>query len=153
VGLTTQGSPAPTRADVRVTGRRATAAVIDMVLVAVFFFLLAKQAGTADTSGSNISVRLDGAPAVVWAVSVFLYYFLLEALTGQTLGKLLLGLHIVRAEDGRRPSPGAILARNVLRIIDGLPVFYGLGMLVVLITPERQRIGDLAARTVVTRVR
>ena len=135
------------------TGRRTVAAFVDIVLVALSFFVTAELAGTADLGGAdgNISIELHDTPAVLWAAGVFLYYFLTEALASQTLGKALLGLQVVRMADGAQPSPGRIAARNVLRVIDGLPFFYGLGMLVVLVSPQRQRIGDLAGRTVITR--
>ena len=37
------------------------------------------------------------------------------------------GVRIV-ARDGGVPSAGALLARNVFRLIDSLPVFYGVGL-------------------------
>jgi uncharacterized RDD family membrane protein YckC len=136
----------------RVTGRRCAAGFLDVLVLGAFFFVLAALVGTADTDGGDgrTEIRLDGAPALLWLAIVFLYYFLSEALTSRTLGKALLGLQVVRA-DGGRPGPGAIAGRTALRVVDVLPLFYGLGLLVVLVTPTRQRIGDLAARTIVTR--
>ena len=87
----------------------------------------------------------------MWFVVVMAYYFVTELVWARTPGKALLGLHVVRDGDGAKPGAGAIAGRTLLRIVDAFPILYGLGLLVVLVTPTRQRIGDLAARTLVTR--
>jgi len=76
------------------------------------------------------------------------YFFLAESLTGQTAGKALFGLRVVRL-DGGRLDVRAVATRNVLLIVDG---FFGylVGTLFVICTKHRQRLGDLAAGTVVT---
>lgn len=78
------------------------------------------------------------------------YYFLCESLTGQTLGKRITGLRVVRI-DGRPLTPSAVAGRTVLRLIDQLAG--GLvGMLTMILSGgRRQRLGDLAARTAVAR--
>ena len=52
------------------------------------------------------------------------------------------------ARDGRSASSGAILLRNIFRLIDSLPSFYVLGILVCLFNRQHLRIGDMAAGTV-----
>jgi uncharacterized RDD family membrane protein YckC len=131
----------------RVTGRRIAAGFLDLIPPVALFFLLATTVGTANTSDGNAQFHLDGWPALLWFVAVLGYYFVCELLWARTPGKALLGLRVVRADDGGRPGAGAIVARTLLRLIDGLPFFYGLGLLVVLVSQDRQRIGDLAART------
>ncbi|WCB96904.1 hypothetical protein DSM104299_05674 [Baekduia alba] len=61
----------------------------------------------------------------------------------------MLGLRVVRADDGGKPTARAILVRNTLRLVDGLPILYLVGFITMLATPTRQRVGDLAASTVV----
>jgi uncharacterized RDD family membrane protein YckC len=81
----------------------------------------------------------------VWALLALAYYYIPEALSGQTPGKRLLSLRVT-GTDGRKPSPAAIVARTVLRIVDFLPAFYLFGLVVILCSGQRrQRIGDLAA--------
>ena len=46
-----------------------------------------------------------------------LHTTLSEMLAARTLGKMALGLRVV-ALDGTRPTPGALLTRNLLRVID-----------------------------------
>jgi len=78
----------------------------------------------------------------------FLYHPILElAMNGRTPGKRMAGVRIV-AKDGRSASSGAILLRNVFRLIDSLPMFYVLGILVCLLNKQHLRIGDMAAGTV-----
>jgi uncharacterized RDD family membrane protein YckC len=75
-----------------------------------------------------------------------LYTWLCEAFFTRTIGKMLFGLRVVSL-DGSRPSPGALFARNALRLVD--VTMLAVPMVLVLLTPLRQRIGDIAARTVV----
>ena len=76
-----------------------------------------------------------------------LYHWVLEAGTrGSTPGKRMSGVRIA-ARDGSAPSAGALLVRNVFRLIDSLPLAYGVGLLAVMLTEEHVRIGDLAAGT------
>jgi uncharacterized RDD family membrane protein YckC len=77
----------------------------------------------------------------------FLYHMVLEpALRGSTPGKRMAGVRIV-TRDGGAPAIGALLVRNVFRLVDSLPVAYGLGLTLVVLTREHVRCGDLAAGT------
>jgi hypothetical protein len=59
---------------------------------------------------------------------------------------------VVRREDAGPASAGAISGRTVLRLVDGLPGLYLIGVLTMVLSGRRrQRLGDLAAGTVVTR--
>ncbi len=69
---------------------------------------------------------------------------------GQTVGKRLLRLRVVDAY-GLRLQFSQILIRNLLRFVDMLPAFYLVGGLATLINSRTQRLGDLAANTVVIR--
>lgn len=77
----------------------------------------------------------------------FLYHLVLElVMRGRTPGKRAAGVRIV-ARDGGPPSPGALLVRNVFRLIDSLPLFYCVGLVATVVTREHLRIGDMAAGT------
>jgi uncharacterized RDD family membrane protein YckC len=71
---------------------------------------------------------------------------------GQTPGKWAAGIRVIR-EGGAPIHFGSSCIRNVLRVADFLPFFYVLGGVLVLVTPRLQRIGDLAAGTLVIRER
>lgn len=70
---------------------------------------------------------------------------------GQTVGKRVLRLRVVDAE-GMRLGMNQIIIRNLLRMVDLLPAFYVVGGLAALFTTKAQRLGDLAANTVVIRI-
>lgn len=77
----------------------------------------------------------------------FLYHPIVEiALRGRTPGKRMAGVRIVTNE-GRTPSIGALLIRNLFRLVDALPFFYVVGLTSALVTARQVRLGDLAAGT------
>lgn len=135
-----------------VLGRRIAAGLVDLLLMTILFLVMAVLFGEAKSVDGSASVNLDGLPAVSFFVIMVLYYGVLEATSGQTLGKLLFGVRVVNLADGSRPENRAIVARSLLRIIDILPVGYIVGLVAVLVTGDkRQRLGDLAGGTTVTR--
>ena len=81
------------------------------------------------------------------------YHFVLESRDGQTIGKRRYGIRVVAA-DGGTPTARAIAVRSVLRIVDQLPVAYVSGLVSMVRTgpARRQRIGDVAAGTLVVAV-
>lgn len=80
------------------------------------------------------------------------YYILLEMLwRGQTLGKRMLKLRVIDA-NGLKLKPSQFVLRNLLRFVDSLPLLYFVGGLCALMSPRSQRLGDLAAGTVVVRL-
>lgn len=87
---------------------------------------------------------------IIWlptAIIYFLYHPILEVLMrGSTPGKRMAGIRIV-SRTGDLPSVGALLLRNVFRLVDSLPFAYLLGLGVVIFTEQHVRIGDLAAGT------
>jgi uncharacterized RDD family membrane protein YckC len=81
-----------------------------------------------------------------------LYHVVLEGRFGQTVGKRAVGVAVVSA-DGSRCTVRAAAIRTALRAVDWLPVAYLSGVLSIALTERRQRLGDLAANTVVVRTR
>ena len=84
---------------------------------------------------------------------VFAYDIILETLNnGRTIGKLAAGIRVV----GRTGEPVRFLAsavRNIARILDFLPLLYLIGTIAIMTTQRGQRVGDLAAGTIVARDR
>jgi len=91
----------------------------------------------------------------LWRVAVLdvAYHFAYEAHNGQTIGKRQYGLRVMAA-DGGPADTRAIAIRSVLRLVDLLPTYYLSGLVSMLRTgaARRQRIGDVAAETVVVAV-
>jgi hypothetical protein len=65
---------------------------------------------------------------------------------GRTPGKRIAGVRLV-TRDGSVPAVSAFLLRNVFRLIDSFPAFYGVGLVTCVITRSHVRVGDLAAGT------
>jgi uncharacterized RDD family membrane protein YckC len=70
---------------------------------------------------------------------------------GQTIGKRVLKLRVVDA-DGLRLTSAQIVIRNLLRLVDLLPLCYTVGGAFLVLSPKLQRLGDLAANTVVIHI-
>ena len=88
------------------------------------------------------------AAVVLALVTYFLYHPVLElAMRGRTPGLRKAGARIVSVE-GATPGTGALLIRNLFRLIDSLPVFYMVGLACCMLTKQRVRLGDMVAGTV-----
>lgn len=134
-------------------GARAFAFVIDWMIRTALALAWYAVAALLYHGGETLSPPLT--PDARWFIGVvipsagifFLYHFVLEiALHGRTPGKRIAGVRIV-TRDGGTPGVGALLTRNVFRLIDSFPLVYGVGLLATMLTRERVRIGDLAAGT------
>jgi uncharacterized RDD family membrane protein YckC len=109
-----------------------------------------------------LGIALDLLKLINWnfgfALSVISYFvisigygiFLEWNWRGQTVGKKLLRLRVVDVE-GMRLQFNQIVVRNLLRFVDSLPAFYLVGGLTCWFNSRCQRLGDLAANTVVIR--
>jgi len=128
----------------KLDGRRVRAGIIDLVVVLAGALGLGVVVGAL---GSDQPRDMPGFDFVVLGWALY-YYFACESSSGQTLGKRLMKLRVVRL-DGSPAGMGEVAVRTVLRVIDGI-AFYLVGLIVMLVTGERRgRLGDLAARTMV----
>lgn len=145
-------------------GSRFLALVVDQaiqlaVMAAIFFGLFAALAhapATARHTTSPEALKFSqslGLALVVIVIFVvmFGYFIVFEAIwNGQTPGKKLLGLRVVR--DGGYPIDfGASLIRNLIRVGEQLIGYYILAAISAVISPENKRLGDIAAGTIVVR--
>jgi uncharacterized RDD family membrane protein YckC len=133
-------------------GARVLAVALDTVILAAIFAVagmwMARRLGSGATE-SGFSFQGKPALMVMGATLAagFVYLWLTEAIFGATLGKALVGIR-VRRKDGRACGAGPALVRNLMRVIDGLGV-YLVGFVAALASKSRQRLGDMAAGTVV----
>jgi uncharacterized RDD family membrane protein YckC len=99
--------------------------------------------------------KVAGAGQALFAIAYFVisigYGIATEWLwRGQTLGKRVVGLRVMD-EHALRLEFSQIVVRNLLRMIDGLPIFYLVGGAACFFSRYSQRLGDLAANTIVVR--
>ena len=100
-----------------------------------------------------VSGEFAGALSVLayFVISIGYAIFFEWTRRGQTLGKKLFRLRVVDAE-GMRLQFNQVVVRNLLRFVDALPAFYLVGGLTCWLNAKCQRLGDLAANTIVIRV-
>ena len=151
--------PSATGVDAMVTlagpGARSFAFLIDWLIrtgLAMVYVLVA-----ALLIFGKIQFEVDSDRETLWYLAgampataiYFLYHLILEPLmSGRTPGKRLAGVRVLTPE-GTVPTTGAMLTRNVFRIIDSMPLFYVVGLLFVFFSKRHLRLGDLAAGTVI----
>ncbi|HSL00572.1 MAG TPA: RDD family protein [Rubrobacteraceae bacterium] len=144
-------APIAATMEVHVTGRRILATIVDGLVFGVLYAVMAALFGTvASTGAASWSGSLPAFWSVVYAALIVLYYVLLEGYLGQTVGKMLFGIKVVREDNGDVPGLGGATIRTVLRLIDGL-FSYLVAFITVLISGKNQRLGDMAAHTLVVR--
>lgn len=98
-----------------------------------------------------IGLMTDYITGMVLLFGVLFFYHLICEITmnGQSVGKRYKNIRVMK-KDGRPASFSAYFLRFLFRPIDSL---YGLGLAVIFLTDKNQRLGDLAAGTVVVNVK
>ncbi len=142
-------------------GTRLCAALVDMMLIAILFaavfivWTLAAHGLPFWVENNDGSMDWHDWRVAILLIAVFLifsgYHLFFETLwRGQTPGKRQLEIRVIR-DDGTPMSGTDVLVRNLIRIVDFLPVLYALGGAVCLLHPMHKRLGDLAAGTIVVK--
>jgi uncharacterized RDD family membrane protein YckC len=140
--------------DTQVIGRRVVATVVDLLLLGIVAGLLSAP-GTlinnlGDGDGNAVGALLSFAGALAAGVVFFGYFIILEGRSGQTIGKRLAGVRVIRESDGLPPGIGPAALRTLLRIVDSIGSYF-VAFVVVLISDKNQRLGDMVAKTLVVR--
>jgi uncharacterized RDD family membrane protein YckC len=126
-------------------GKRFLAGLLDSIIIAlVWFALIDFQYQTL----ASYAIRPTLSEAYLGGVA-FAYYFLQEGLFAATIGKSLLKLRVVE-RSGDPCSFGGSFKRNLLRFVDWLPAVYILAAVIISVSHERLRLGDIVAKTIVT---
>jgi len=127
---------------------RCLASVVDIGCISVLsitlgYFTRALNLFSADLA---MAVQLAGYFVLSVGYGMFTEWYW----RGQTVGKRLLRLRVVDAQ-GLKLNFSQIALRNLLRCIDLMPAFYAIGGAVCLFNRRSQRLGDIAAGTIVIR--
>ncbi|MFC1975526.1 RDD family protein [Chloroflexota bacterium] len=81
------------------------------------------------------------------------YYIFFEMIwNGQSPGKRWVGLQVIRT-NGTPITLAESIIRNLIRLVDFLPAYYGVGIVTMFINEQSRRLGDLAAGTLVVHSR
>lgn len=128
--------------------------VVILALVTVFALGMGLLGGTFFRNSSNLVLAIGVGVGLLLIFALFWGYFIFFELTwnGQSPGKRAAGVRVLTTR-GEPVTLVHSLVRNVLRIVDMLPSAYMAGAICMLVTRRSQRLGDLAAGTVVVRER
>ncbi len=124
---------------------RVFAAFIDFILLMAGCYLIAYVTGQTINEDGKIGFHLTGGPALVAMLYGALLLPVLEGLTGQTIGKRVLGIKVLR-NDYSKSGIGSSIVRHLFDIVD---CFLLIGLIVAATNPNKQRVGDLVAKTYV----
>lgn len=138
-------------------GSRFVASLLDHLVLGLVLLLiwcgaiaLGISSFSADNSGALFYLLL----ALIVLVMFLLfwgYFVVFETLwNGQTPGKRAGRLRVIR-RSGQPVGAGEVMVRNLVRLIDIMPGFYGIGLVSMFIDKEARRLGDFAAGTIVIR--
>lgn len=137
-------------------GSRFAAALLDMAIQAAILYMLLT---IVSLIAAPVGVLSDGVAQVVFVtvlvVGVFVVFFLYHLLfelfwKGRTPGKAALGIYVV-GDGAVPPDAAAVVIRNLLRIVDFLPLFYFVGLVSIVCGGKRKRLGDWVAATLVVK--
>ncbi len=135
-------------------GQRLVAIIIDHIILFIISIIIAIPIGIQATffSFAAYDPLFWTSIAIYSAVNFIiwiLYFTYLEGKSGETIGKRAMGIKVISEKESMDYTKSFI--RNILRIIDWLPFVYILGFIVAIASKNNQRIGDLAARTIVVK--
>ncbi|MFC2044815.1 RDD family protein [Chloroflexota bacterium] len=131
--------------------RRGIGFLLDFVFLSIFFFPATYlYSGKWVMSYEDHLWGISDPICIVFFFIIFAYFILMEAYVGWTVGKMILGMRVVDGSGSRIGLPKSII-RNMLRLIDGLPAFNILGIVLIAGSPRGQRLGDRVAKTYVIR--
>lgn len=133
-------------------GSRFYAALLDTLLLVLILFIGAYVNFNFIVQLGDVFGKWLGALGGIIIFALFWGYYIVFEITtnGQSPGKRVLGLRVIK-EGGYPISFADSAIRNLVRVVDFLPICYGAGLFVMLINKDWQRLGDLAAGTLVVK--
>jgi len=124
--------------------------VVFGVVAALLTFSLRDLIGQSGAFAAIAGIAL--VVLLIFALNWGYFIFFELVWNGQTPGKRAVGVRVLTAR-GEPVTLVHSLVRNLLRLVDALPSAYMIGAVTMLVTPRSQRLGDLAAGTIVVRER
>ncbi|MCX6678305.1 MAG: RDD family protein [Methanothrix sp.] len=127
-------------------GIRLVSLIIDNIIVGIIIGVIGSMIGFGMTTQKMVPWWIG----LLYFVIYIGYFTLLEGSKGQTIGKMVTKIKVVR-EDGKPIDMNQSLTRNLLRVIDGL-FAYLIGAILIWRSDKKQRLGDNIAKTIVVKV-
>ncbi len=131
-------------------GERIVARIIDygiFILILIAGVIIAYFTGDLSPRVGSVFSYIFIGLYIAWLVIFVFYDLICEVfLNGQSVGKRVMNIKVISL-DGARPGFGQYIIRWLFRIVDFLITFQLAGLISVIITKNKQRIGDLAAGT------
>lgn len=136
---------------------RVVAIIIDSIILGVVMMILALPLGFqammmqsfSDPMAAMSLWATTGILSLIGIVITFGYFVYFEGTAGQTIGKKIVNIKVVR-EDGKPMTYMEALIRTILRVVDSMGL-YLLGLIIILVSEKQQRLGDMAAKTLVVK--
>jgi uncharacterized RDD family membrane protein YckC len=134
-------------------GSRCVALFLDYLLQGAAFFVFIFIAVSLPAGLSRFATLSEKWTVALLVLVPFLlhwgYFTLFEAFwDGQTPGKRITKIRVIQ-QSGRPIQLFESMSRNLVRLIDAVPAFYGVGIVSIFLTKRQQRLGDLVAGTLV----
>jgi len=131
--------------------RRGIAFLVDFLFLSLFFFPATYvYSGKWIMSYEDHLWGITDPICLVFLLVIFVYFVVMEAYVGWTVGKRVLGIRVID-EMGNRIGLVKSLIRNLLRLVDGLPAFSLLGIILISYSSRKQRFGDRIAKVYVSK--
>jgi uncharacterized RDD family membrane protein YckC len=133
-------------------GSRFLAALVDTTIIVILQLIVLGTSAYA-LKAAKLMSNTDAWSAAIFGLISFLlfwgYYIFFEMVwNGQSPGKRWAGLRVIRA-DGTPVTLAESVIRNLVRIIDFMPIGYGVGIVAMFINSQARRLGDMAAGSLV----
>ena len=145
--------------DVAGIGSRFLAAIVDTIVIIILQIVVNLTVYLLSISlfenvfDSDLAIWLFAIFGLIAFIFLWGYYIIFEMVwNGQSLGKRWVGLRVIRTDGTPITLPESII-RNLVRLVDFLPAYYGVGVVTMFINEQSRRLGDLAAGTLVVRDR
>ena len=127
------------------TGKRFLAGLIDYTIIFTITSLYIYTVGSPNDEGGYSVTGIAVLPInICWLLLIVCT----EHFLGATIGNGIMGLSVKSLSDGKKPTLIQSLKRHLLDVIDMCP-FGIIGFITISNTPQKQRLGDIWAKTIV----
>lgn len=130
------------------TGSRFAAALIDFIGILALAAIIGYCTGEAYFDNENgFNITLHDGSALLFMLAWIIGFPVVEGLTGQTIGKRIIGIKVIR----KNGNKGTVMQSIVRHLFDPIDYCLLIGLIIIAVSSSKQRIGDLVANTIVVK--